>query len=216
VFDGKAPAPRAEQISQGAIRFELADGRGQGLPMPPIRVAIDATGQFQSIGIPGGRYVLRATGFPGWTLESAMLNGRDISEEPLDADASPGDITGLVVTLTDASAGVAGTVRLPSGAVAERATVLVYATDKAHWVDRGSTPRRLLRASTSTTGNFTLTGLPPGDYLVLATTDALPENWSMPEYLAPLSRIATRVSIEKRTTRTVALTSTTLPRGGAQ
>lgn len=217
VFDGNIPPPPADQLARaGALQLELADGRAfASPPMPRLRTWIESNGQFRSGGLPAGRYVLRISGFPGWSMESAMLNGKDVSEEAFDADSDV-DLTGLVVTLTNVPAGVTGTVRTSSGAVATGAQVLLYSTNPAHWADRGETPRRLLRAVTSKTGSYTFAGLPPGEYFMLATEDALPDDWAMRDFLTTSSRQATRVIVERRATRSVPLTASSLPRRGGQ
>ena len=217
VFEGTKAAPTAQQLAQGSIRFELANGRAPASPpMPPIRTTIDANAGFRSLGLPGGSYVVRVSGFPGWTMESVVLNGRDVSEVALDAETTASDFTGVVVTLTDAPATVSGTVRTPAGMPAAHATVLVFSTNSTDWTDRGATPRRLVRASTSRDGSFSVAGLPPGEYFTLATADGLPDNWSMPEFLRGVSIAAGKVTVERRATRTVTLTATTLPRGGSR
>ena len=217
VFEGSKAAPTAQQLAQGSIRFELANGRAPASPpMPPIRTSIEPNAEFRSLGLPSGRYLIRVSGFPGWTLESAVLNGRDVSDIALDTETATGDFAGVVVTLTDAPATVSGAVRTSAGAPAAQATVLVFSTNVADWSDRGATPRRLLRTSTSRDGSFNVSGLPPGEYFTIATADGLPDNWSMPEFLRAVLVTATKVTVERRATRTITLTATTLPRGGAR
>jgi hypothetical protein len=184
--------------------------------MPPLRAAIDPDGQFHSIGLPAGRYVFRIDGYAGWTLESAMLNGRDISDDPFDAEGGGDDLAGVLVTLTDAVAGISGVVRTSTGAAAAQATVLVFSSNSTHWIEHGATPRRQLRTTASKTGTFGVSGLPPGEYLLVATSGAPPDNWRMPEFLSVVSRTATRITVERRVTRIVDLTTSATPRGGGQ
>ena len=217
VFEGTKATPTAQQLAQGSIRFELADGRAPASPpMPPIRTAIDSTAGFRSLGLPSGSYVLRVGGFPGWTLESAMLNGRDVSDVALDTETATNDFTGLVVTLTDSPATVSGTVRTSAGAPAAQATVLLFSTNSTDWTNRGTTPRRVLKTSTSRDGSFSLAGLPTGEYFTLGTVDGLPDDWSTSQFLRTVSAAASKVTVERRATRTVALTAVTLPRGGSR
>ena len=69
--------------------------------------AIDATGRFQLRGVIG-RALFR-TGYmrfdvavARWALKSVTLNGNDITDTPIDIQAA-GDITGIEITLIDAS-----------------------------------------------------------------------------------------------------------------
>jgi hypothetical protein len=73
-----------------------------------------------------------------------------------------------------------------------------------------------LRTSTSRDGSFSLVGLPSGEYFALATADGLPDDWSMAEFLRTVSPAASKVTVDRRATRTVTLTAVTLPRGGAR
>lgn len=217
VFEGSRQIPNAQQLAQGNIRFELANGRAPSSPpMPPIRSAVDANAAFRSLGLPSGRYVIRVSGFPGWTLESAVLNGRDISDVALDTETTTGDFTGVVVTLTDTPATLSGTVRTSAGAAAADATVLVFSANAVDWTDRGATPRRVVRTSSSRDGSFSMVGLPPGEYFAVASSDGLPDNWSMPEFLKAASSAASKVTVDRRATRFTTLTAVTLPRGGSR
>jgi hypothetical protein len=217
VFDGSASPPAAAQVARGVIRFELADGRAPASPpMPPLRSQVEPDGRFRSVGLPAGRYVIRVDGFSGWTLESAMLDGRDISDHGFEAAGGADDLSDIVVTLTDTPARVSGAVMTSNGGVAADATVLLFSPARADWVDRGATPRRQVRTTTSKTGAFSFTGMPAGEYLVVAVAGSLPENWRMPEFMTAISRTATRVTVERRSTRTVTLSVVATPRGGGR
>jgi hypothetical protein len=217
VFDGNAAPPATAQVARGVIRFELADGRAPAsASMPPLRSQIEPDGRFRSVGLPAARYVIRVEGLSGWTLESAMLDGRDISDSGFDAAAGADDLSDVVVTLTDAPARVSGTVMTSSGSVAADAAVLLFSPASADWVDRGATPRRQVRTTTSKTGTFGFTGMPAGEYLVVAVAGDLPENWRMPDFMTAIARTATRVTVERRATRTVTLTVVATPRGGGR
>ena len=79
--------------------------------------------------------------------------------------------------------------------------VLVFAADPAR---RTSARRRaLLRVSTS--GVYSLSALPAGDYFVVAIDDRVAGEWPDPKFLEVLSRIATRVVLTDGESRTVDL-----------
>ena len=81
-----------------------------------------------------------------------MVGGRDVSDVPLTVAGD--DISGLVVTLTDHASVLTGTVRDAQNAADVAATVLVFPTDRALWLDYGGLPRRLRTARTDRTGGF--------------------------------------------------------------
>jgi hypothetical protein len=76
-------------------------GRGQ----------FDDKGQLSTYQLPPLRYYLRIENPPpGWTLKSAMVGGRDITNVPLSLER---DVTDLVITFTDRPASLSGPVNTP-------------------------------------------------------------------------------------------------------
>jgi hypothetical protein len=145
---------------------------------------------FTLFGYPGGRYLVRVADSPtGWMFKSAVLEGRDVSEEPFDFQR---DVTGLVITFTDRWSGLGGSVQ---GAGAGAATVLVFPTDSQRWINYGSTPRRLKSARATAQGRFSIGSLPPGEYYAIAVPEEQTADWRDPKVLESLSRVATRLTI---------------------
>ena len=136
------------------------------------------TGKFTIAGVTPGRYRINgsapSTPTPGsgpaapWRLGSAVVKGRDILDFPL--DVAPGDdITGAVVTFTDATQEISGSLQDASGRPAPDYTIVVFAADKA----TGRPSRAAIRtARPATDGKFTVTNLPPGDYRMAAVVDS--------------------------------------------
>jgi hypothetical protein len=208
-FVGTAPAPTPEELRRMSATFEPADAR-------PMVNAVVGRGQFDNDGylssyqLPPGRYYVRITGAPaGWTMKSAMLNGRDISNVPVMLDR---DFTTLMVTFTDAPSTLSGQVQSSSGGPDSSATVLVFPSDAAAWIDYGSFPRRLRAIRVGVDGHYRTTGLPPGDYLVVAVADESTANWQDPSVLKALARTATSVAIADGESRTVTLRTSVVPR----
>lgn len=208
-FVGAAPAPTAEELRRMAAQFDPADAR-------PTVSAVVGRGQFDNDGylssyqLPPGRYYARITGAPaGWVLKSAMLNGRDISNEPVMLDR---DVANLIITFTDAPATLSGQVQSGPGAPDTSATVLVFPADAAAWIDYGSFPRRLREIRVGLDGHYRTAGLPPGDYLVVAVADESTANWQDPTVLKALAREATPVAIADGELRTLTLRTVAVPR----
>jgi hypothetical protein len=140
-----------------------------------------------------------------WTLKSAVVGGRDVSDVPI---AVGGDnIGGLVVTFTDHASVLTGVVRSAQNAADGAAAVLVFPTDRALWFDYGGLPRRLRTARTNRTGAFSIPALPAGEYYVIAIPEENTIDWQRQTFLARAAGMATRVKIEDGRNASVDLTT---------
>jgi hypothetical protein len=148
---------------------------------------VDDTGKFTITGIVPGRYRLTgaapiaAGSGPGapWRLGSAIVKGRDILDFPL--DIAPGDeLTDAVVTFTDATQSIGGSLQDGSGRPAPDYTIVVFAADKAYWTPN---TRRVRTVRPGTDGKFTISNLPPGDYRMAAVVDVAPSDINDPSFL---------------------------------
>jgi hypothetical protein len=205
-FEGSAERPPADQLQRIRIMPTPLDGFPPSGNRPAF---IEADGRFGTIGMPGGRYVLRVTSAPkGWTVKSATWRARDLLDLP--AEIGTSDIDGIVVTFTDRRTDLSGTVTGSSGPDAA-ASVIVFPVDPA-LLEAGTTSRRLLMTRTSAAGAFTVRTLPPGAYYVAAVPDELAADWNDPAFLEALSASATRVQLDEGAARTLDLRTVT-PRG---
>jgi uncharacterized protein (DUF2141 family) len=199
-FDGATEKPDPARIQRIPVVVERADRLSSGpfQSVPPGRV--DASGTFNTYGVPAGKYFIRVPGAPpGWTLRSVTSEGRDISDVPLDVGAA--DVTNVIVTFTDRPAKLTGIVRGAGGNPDPEALVVVFPTDVAQWKDFGLNPRRLRSARATKSGSYSFTALPPGDYIVAAIKDDFASTWQTPETLETLSRLGSQVSIAEGDTR---------------
>jgi len=203
-FDGSAEKPDQARLQRIPIVVERVD-RVSPAPfqnIPPGRV--DASGTFNTYGVPAGKYFIRVPGAPPpWTLRSVMSEGRDVSDVPLDVGAA--DVTNVVVTFTDRPAKLTGVVRGDGGNPDPAALVVMFPADAAQWKDFGLNPRRLRSARVTKSGSYTFTAVPPGDYVVAAVKDEFGSTWQTPEVLETLSRLGTQVSIAEGDTRALDL-----------
>jgi hypothetical protein len=168
------------------------------------RLNIDAAGRLTSYELPPGRYMLRVQGtLPGWTLESAMAGGRDISVVPLDLQATGTTVT---LTFTDRPTVLRGTVRTASGSPDTTAQVMVFPVDATSPSFEPS-PRRLRSARVTSSGTFQIAGLPPGEYFAVAAADDASADFPSPSLIRALARSATRVKIAEAGDTTQDLTT---------
>jgi len=148
--------------------------------------------EFEVSGLLPGEYWLRVPTI-GWLVKSIQWRGKDYTMTPFDA-AATSDISGVVVTVTNAVPTLAGAVRGQDGLPAAGATVLVFPTDRAQWTNFGMLPTRLRSTAVTNTGTFSLSTLPAGEYFVVAVTTP-PAVWRDPELLAKAEALATRVTL---------------------
>ena len=174
--------------------------------------------------MPAGKYFVQS-GIPppGWTFTSAIYQGRDLSEVPLDLESA--DISGVVAPLRMAH----GVER--HGPDIERrhpsTTVIVFPSDHTAWTSSGTVNRRRVRGTrTGATGSYKLTGLPAGSYYIAAVPEESAAESPDPKFLETLSATAARVTLDDgerktqnvRTTRVdemVATLALVLTLGGA-
>lgn len=208
-FAGSATVPTPDDLRRMSAAFDPADAR----PMASATIGrgqFDNDGYLSSYQLPPGRYYVRINGAPsGWTLKSAVLNGRDVSNVPVMLDR---DVSNLIVTFTDAPATLSGQVHSGAGVPDPSATVLVFPADAAAWIDYGNFPRRLREIRVGLDGHYRTAGLPPGDYFVVAVADEATANWQDPRVLKALAREATSVVIADGESRALTLRTVAVPR----
>jgi hypothetical protein len=193
-FNGTRAAPAAADLARIAIRMQSAEGRTSSPISLDGRLAAD--GSFKTTGYPAGRYianVLPSTVPAGWSVKSITYNGRDISVEPV--ELGDADISGVLVTFTDKTTTLSGTVVTDGKGPAATAEVVVFPADSVAWKDIGVAARRSRVERVSETGAYSITGLPPGDYFVAAIAGSRPGDRQDPSLLAALMPIARRVTL---------------------
>jgi hypothetical protein len=191
-FDGTKEKPAGTALTRMVIMLEPVEGRG---PTTPPGGQLDAGLQFKTYGVPAGKYFVQS-GIPppGWTFKSAIYQGRDLSEVPLDLESA--DISGVVVTFTDRPTELSGTVQTSSG-VDPSTTVIVFPSDHAAWTNSGPVNRRRVRGTrTGATGAYKLTGLPAGSYYIAAVPEESAAELLDPKFLETLSGTAARVTLD--------------------
>jgi hypothetical protein len=124
----------------------------------------------------------------------------DVTDAPLDLQS--GDAEGVILTFTDRPTALRGVVTSRRGPPDPDAIVLVFPADPLAWTNTGLNGRRVRGARTSTTGQYFVPSIPPGEYYVAAIADEEAVDWQDAEFLQALTRIATRVRITDGQQRT--------------
>jgi hypothetical protein len=153
----------------------------------------------------GGRYVVVAASAGRWSLKSAVLGSRDLSRLPI--DIRDDDVGGVVVTLTDRPTRIEGVVTTRQGRNETNAKVLLFPVDSSAWSDdMRSRPRDFLATQATSAGAYVLSGMPAGDYFLVAVTQGASgleevtragpvRDWLNPLFLSAVAKRATRVRI---------------------
>jgi len=174
-----------EQLERIVIRFERADGRAE---LSQAVARPDAQGRFRTPELSPGRYVVRVATAP--TTWSAMFDGREVSISPIEVAGR--DVDGLVIALTDRTTEITGVVR-QNGVGDTGAIVIAFPTDRDTWMDYGRGPRHLQRVRAGRDGTFSIGGLPPRAYYVVAVADDGSADWQDPKFLERIAGMATTV-----------------------
>ena len=192
-FDGTAAKPAPDRLQQ--ISFVVDPVGGSALFMSTsFRGQLDANGSFKTFQLPPGRYLLRPPlPPPGWTFKSAMLDGKDIADTPVEIGGA--DVDGIVMMFTDRPSELAGVVRDSKGAPDVTGSVLLFPVNRAGWTETGPGPRRLRSVRAGLDGGYRIPAVPAGDYFVVAVREETTIGWQDPAALAALARLATRMTV---------------------
>lgn len=200
VTDTGEPLPAASQPVQIAARPATPDappglggGGGGG-------VRVSNTGTFE-LGNITDALLIRVTTPQGWMLKSVTLNGQDVTDAPL--DVGPGQhVTGLRVEITQKVGAVTGTVLDARKQPVLDATVVLFPADDAR---RTFQSRFIRTARPDQQGTFSITGLPPGDYMAVALQGLEDGQAGDPEFLASIEDLAERVALDDGEAKALAL-----------
>jgi hypothetical protein len=191
------------------VRLLLANVPVQGGPRISTSLpqsVVEPNGQFRLTGVTPGRY--RISGMaplppgsapgPGWTLASAIVRGRDVLDFPLDVNPND-EINDAVITFTDATQEVSGSLQDAAGRPAPDFTIVVFSADARFW----TTPSRRIRSTRpGTDGRFTVTNIPPGEYRIAALVDVAPGEINDPAFLEQIVGASVKFTLaegEKKT-----------------
>lgn len=171
--------------------------------LPTVRLpAINADWTFTLSNL-GGPFLFRLSGFPDdWMLDSVRLNDEDLTDVPFDVPTGQRQISGLRIAITKDAGRIAGTVATAKGTPTADALIVAFPEDERHWMF-GS---RFLRTARPTTeGSYVISGLPEGEYLLVAEPELMEGEWESREYLKKAASRATRATLSRGGSITVDL-----------
>jgi len=142
-------------------------------------------------------YLVEAGGLPdGYYLKSVKLAGREMPDATLDLSYGGGPID---VVLAPTAGDVTGSVQNARNEAATGVQVTIVPTTFSLRRDMNKL------VTTDASGNFTLHGLPPGDYKVFAWEDVETNAWMDRDYRQPFENLSASVRVQESTTPTVTL-----------
>jgi uncharacterized protein (DUF2141 family) len=208
-FEGTSDKPSVQSLINVRITLDPADGSRLDDGTLAIETGlIEESGAFKTYGVPPGRYVLRVSRLPaGWFVKSAIHQGRDVADLPLDLETK--DASGVVLTFTDQPSTLSGVVRGTNGPD-PTAVVYVYPVDAAAWSSSGALSRRMRTARAAKDGSYQLEALPAGEYYVVAVQEDMVAEWQDPALLQALARLARTVRLVDGEQKTENLTAAVL------
>jgi hypothetical protein len=199
VFDGTTLQPPAD-LSRATIRLSTApnpSGVTVSVNVPSAQPTADGT--FALEGVTPGRYLLSAsapaaTPVPGttWVVRSAMVGRTDAADAAFEVRPNE-DISGAIITFTDKSAELSGTIQDAAGHPTPEFSIFLFPTDKSMWSQRSRRLRPPVRASTE--GKFKFANLLPGEYYLAALSDFEPNDYGKPAFLEQVALAAMKVTI---------------------
>jgi protocatechuate 3,4-dioxygenase beta subunit len=165
----------------------------------PVRLKPD--GSFEMKNVPPGLYEVDVLAdykpLNDSFVESIVVGMKDVTDAGL--NVAGGTIT-IDVTVSSGAGSVDGTVANDKGEAIPNATVVAVPDSKFR-----KHQDRYSRVSTDQSGHFTMRGLRPGEYKLLAWEVLEDDEYLDPEFLAPFESQATVTKIEKGARQSVSL-----------
>jgi hypothetical protein len=142
--------------------------------------------------IPGPYFVRVGAIANGWVLQSIEVGGNDAIDQAVDLKEADAIVN---IALADRGTEVIGTVHDKGMRAAQGAAVIILpgGVTRDNW-----SPNRIRETRTSTSGVFTVRGLPPGEYMVIVIDEAASEGWQDDRVLARLTPLASRFTLRER------------------
>ena len=147
---------------------------------------------FNFDGLLPGEYFLR-TRVP-WIVKSISWNGRIYTDVPFGTGATP-DIQDVEVVVTQDGATLSGTITTGQNTQARDAIVLLFPATAALWTKLGLWSPRIRSVTASPGGQYEITNVPAGDYLVIAVGGPSSRLRIGPEFFRAVEPFSTRVSL---------------------
>jgi hypothetical protein len=197
-ISGKVVLPAASQAPDYTRVRVVASPTEQGIE-GTAQARVDKDGNFSIQGVAAGPHLIRPQGqLRGLVLQSVTVAGRDATDTPLDLRSGQ-NVSNVVMTFTDRISQVSGALTNSEGAPLTEYTVLAFPTDNSLWRPQA---RQIMTARPDQTGKYTIRGLPPGEYYLVAVDPAEQGEWFEPAYLDAHRTGAARITVSEGDAKT--------------
>jgi hypothetical protein len=165
-WNGRSRVPGAAEKSNVVVRSPMRDGSMSG---DAVTGNLQPDDTFRLRGIQQGLHYLRVEGLPHpWSLDRVEIDGADVTDIPV--DFRYGQLKeNIRILLTDANTIVTGVIAISPKDVLHGYAVVVFSVNPTLWHPR-SRHVQLTRPS-NPRGNYFISGLPAGEYYLVATRD---------------------------------------------
>jgi hypothetical protein len=178
-------------LARVRVSLSLVGPAGLGNLIPDVPGTADAAGRFSIAGAVPGKYRVSVAGAPAaWTPKSAVFNGRDALD--FFVEVKPGEDQSGVITLTTHPGTLSGMLQDSSGQPTAAYTIIVFPSEERLWA---APARRILATRPATDGRYSFSGLPAGEYRLVAVTDVEPGQWYDPAFLRELGGLALPITL---------------------
>jgi protocatechuate 3,4-dioxygenase beta subunit len=167
--------------------------------MQPGPVNDDLT--FELKAQPGSFRVGLVGQMPGWAIRSVRYRGVDVTDSGLEFRPHE-DVADLEVELTNRVTDVSGLVTDTRGQPLKEYSVVIFPQDRDKWTPSSRYTRT---ARPDQDGRYKVSGLPPGEYRVIALDYVDSNEWNTPEFLDSVRSKATAFSVNEGESKSVDL-----------
>jgi hypothetical protein len=168
--------------------------------MQPSPVLEDLT--FELKAVPGTYRLTLGSPAPGWAVRTVRLHGADVTDAGFAIKPNE-DLSGVEVELTNKLTMISGLVTNARGDQLKDYTTVVFAQDSTRW--GGSNPRYQSMGRPDQDGRFKVTGLPAGEYYIIALDRIDSGEVNDPEFLERIRQRASTISLNEGETKTMDL-----------
>ena len=193
----------------GAVIMAVpSDGRSLGsrlIPMPPV----GPNGEFRTAGFPPGSFDLALIEnirrpSAGYFVESVIVAG--VRRPGPRIELADHDLRSVEIVLNNETADLAGFVRDQQGRPVSSATVYLFPQDRLLWTEFGPSVQRIRATQPDSSGSYTITTIPPGEYFLIAVQGGAREDWRSMTRLAQWAGQATKTTASGGRRQSVNLT----------